>query len=42
MIKDRTNVIVMGDLVADVQMVDNVKNPETILKVGFLNEKVCY
>ena len=40
--KDRPNVLLVGDHTADVQMAGNVKNPETILKIGFLNEKVNY
>lgn len=39
-IKERTNVIVMGDLPDDAHVSDSPKNTEVTLTVGFLNEKV--
>ncbi|KAM7448258.1 7-methylguanosine phosphate-specific 5'-nucleotidase [Porites harrisoni] len=38
--KDRTSVIVMGDLPEDTHVSSSPKNPEVVLTIGFLNDKV--
>ncbi|EDO37410.1 predicted protein [Nematostella vectensis] len=38
--KDRTNVVVMGDLIQDTDVVGSLKAPENVLTIGLLNEKV--
>lgn len=39
-IRERTNVILLGDTVGDLSMADGVTNIENILKIGYLNDKV--
>ena len=39
-IKQRNNVIVMGDSLGDADMAEGVHEPGTILKIGFLNDEV--
>lgn len=40
--QNRPNVVVMGDLIEDTDVVSSIPNPENVLTVGFLNEKVLY
>ena len=39
-LQDRTSVIVMGDLPEDTHVLSSPKNPEVVLTIGFLNDKV--
>lgn len=39
-LQDRTSVIVMGDLPEDTHVSSSPKNPEVVLTIGFLNDKV--
>lgn len=39
-LQDRTSVIVMGDLPEDAHVSSSPKNPEVVLTIGFLNDKV--
>ncbi|XP_043910721.1 7-methylguanosine phosphate-specific 5'-nucleotidase [Protopterus annectens] len=39
-IKERTNIILLGDTMGDVSMADGVLHIENILKIGYLNDKV--
>lgn len=39
-ISGRTNVILLGDSLGDIKMAHGVPSPNTILKIGFLNDKV--
>lgn len=39
-LKNRTNVILMGDMTGDATMADGIKDAETILKIGFLYDNV--
>lgn len=37
----RTSIILLGDSMGDLTMADGVPSVENILKIGFLNDKVC-
>lgn len=37
---NRTNVILMGDSIGDIKMALGVPQPSSVLKIGFLNDKV--
>ncbi|KAM9309235.1 cytosolic 5'-nucleotidase 3 isoform 1-T1 [Pholidichthys leucotaenia] len=39
-LKEYSNIILLGDSMGDLSMADGVSNVETILKIGFLNDKV--
>ncbi|XP_053309533.1 7-methylguanosine phosphate-specific 5'-nucleotidase [Spea bombifrons] len=39
-IKDRSNIILLGDTLGDLTMSDGVAKLENVLKIGFLNDKV--
>ncbi|XP_051879691.1 cytosolic 5'-nucleotidase 3 isoform X3 [Pristis pectinata] len=39
-LKDNSNIILLGDSLGDLSMADGVQNIESILKIGFLNDKV--
>lgn len=39
-LKENCNILLMGDSMGDLSMADGVPNVETILKIGFLNDKV--
>ncbi|XP_060678920.1 cytosolic 5'-nucleotidase 3A-like isoform X1 [Hemiscyllium ocellatum] len=39
-LKENCNIILLGDSLGDLTMADGVKNVESILKIGFLNDKV--
>uniref|UniRef100_V9KBC4 5'-nucleotidase n=1 Tax=Callorhinchus milii TaxID=7868 RepID=V9KBC4_CALMI len=39
-LKENCNVILLGDSLGDLSMADGVQNIESILKIGFLNDKV--
>lgn len=39
-IKDRDNIIVMGDSLGDAQMADGISHSNHVLKIGFLYEHV--
>lgn len=40
-IKDRSNIILMGDSLGDLSMAEGFQNPDKkVLKIGFLNEKI--
>ncbi|XP_069469335.1 cytosolic 5'-nucleotidase 3A isoform X2 [Ambystoma mexicanum] len=39
-LKDNSNIILLGDSLGDLSMADGVPNVESILKIGFLNDKV--
>merc|ERR1719219_2590894 len=36
-LQGRSNVILVGDSIGDLRMADGIDNPETVLKIGFLN-----
>lgn len=38
MLETRKNIILMGDSLGDLKMADGVKDPEAVLKIGFLND----
>jgi len=40
--QNRSNVVVMGDLIEDTDVIKSIVNPENVFTVGFLNEKVWY
>lgn len=40
-LKDNSNIILLGDSLGDLNMADSVPNVENLLKIGFLNDKVC-
>lgn len=42
LLKDRTNVVVMGDLIQDTDVVNSLHQPDNVMTFGFLNEKVCH
>ncbi|CAH2302599.1 7-methylguanosine phosphate-specific 5 -nucleotidase [Pelobates cultripes] len=39
-IKDRTNILLLGDTLGDLTMADGVASLDNILRIGFLNDKV--
>lgn len=39
-LRDRHNILLMGDSLGDLTMADGVQNMENILKIGYLNDKV--
>ena len=39
-LQNRTNVILMGDSIGDIKMALGVPQPSSVLKIGFLNDKV--
>ena len=39
-LNERNNIILMGDSLGDIQMSHGVPEPNNILKIGFLNDKV--
>ena len=39
-LKNRDNIIVMGDSIGDLKMVEGAEQCSNILKIGFLNDKV--
>lgn len=40
-LKDNSNIILLGDSLGDLNMADGVPNVENLLKIGYLNDKVC-
>lgn len=40
-LKENSNIILLGDSLGDLNMADGVPNVENLLKIGFLNDKVC-
>lgn len=38
--KNRTNVLLMGDMTGDLRMADGMSHRETLVTIGFLNSKV--
>ncbi len=40
-LNDRHNILLLGDSMADPSMADGAHNIANILKIGFLNDKVC-
>lgn len=40
-LKNNSNIILLGDSLGDLNMADSVPNVENLLKIGFLNDKVC-
>ena len=39
-LKDKRNIVLMGDSLGDIKMAVGIPEPNNILKIGFLNEKV--
>lgn len=39
-LKNRENIILMGDSIGDLKMADGATNAQNLLKIGFLNDKV--
>lgn len=37
---ERTNVLVLGDSLGDVEMAKGMRNPGAILKIAFLNDNI--
>lgn len=42
LIKNRSNIILMGDTLGDEKMADGIKHAENVLKIGLLYEKVDF
>ena len=39
-LQSKHNVILLGDSLGDLHMADGMENPETVLKIGFLNANI--
>lgn len=42
LVENRNNVILMGDHLGDSEMAEGIPHKNTVLKIGFLYEKVCF